>query len=72
MRMPVIGISAAVSMPMRFTPHWLNACANEVLDVDCAVQGTRLEIRNQSGAIGGTAEPLPFDDPKKTKRTAKG
>ncbi|RWK41497.1 MAG: aminomethyl transferase family protein, partial [Mesorhizobium sp.] len=42
------------------------------LDVDCAVQGTRLEIRNQSGAIGAMAEPLPFDDPKKTKRTAKG
>jgi aminomethyltransferase len=42
------------------------------LDVDCAVQGTRLEIRNQSGAISATAEPLPFDDPKKTKRTAKG
>ncbi|TJV27628.1 MAG: aminomethyl transferase family protein, partial [Mesorhizobium sp.] len=42
------------------------------LDVDCAVQGTRLEIRNKSGAIGATAEPLPFDDPKKTKRTAKG
>ncbi|TIW42432.1 MAG: aminomethyl transferase family protein, partial [Mesorhizobium sp.] len=42
------------------------------LDVDCAVKDARLEIRNRSGAINATAQPLPFDDPKKTKRTAKG
>ena len=42
------------------------------LDVDCAVKDTKLEIRNKSGAIKATAQPLPFDDPKKTKRTAKG
>ena len=42
------------------------------LDVDCAVKGTKLEIRNKSGSIKATAQPLPFDDPKKTKRTAKG
>ena len=42
------------------------------LDVDCAVAGTPLEIRNKSGVIKATAQPLPFDDPKKTKRTAKG
>jgi aminomethyltransferase len=42
------------------------------LDVDCAVKDTKLEIRNRSGAIKATAQPLPFDDPKKTKRTAKG
>lgn len=42
------------------------------LDVDCAVKDTKLEIRNKGGAIKATAQPLPFDDPKKTKRTAKG
>jgi aminomethyltransferase len=42
------------------------------LDVDCAVQGTPLEIHNQSGKIKATAHTLPFDDPKKLKRTAKG
>lgn len=42
------------------------------LDVDCAVAGTALEVRNASGAVKATAQPLPFDDPKKLKRTAKG
>ncbi|TIT55425.1 MAG: aminomethyl transferase family protein, partial [Mesorhizobium sp.] len=30
------------------------------LDVDCAVKDARLEIRNRSGAINATAQPLPF------------
>jgi len=42
------------------------------LDVDCAVQGTPLEIRNAGGAIKAIAHTLPFDDPQKLKRTAKG
>jgi aminomethyltransferase len=42
------------------------------LSVDTAVAGTPLEIGNKSGSIKATAQPLPFDDPKKTKRTAKG
>ncbi|KRA00118.1 aminomethyltransferase [Mesorhizobium sp. Root157] len=42
------------------------------LDVDCAVQGTDLEVRNASGTVKAKAHPLPFDDPKKLKRTAKG
>ncbi|MFM9858632.1 aminomethyltransferase family protein [Pseudoxanthobacter sp. M-2] len=42
------------------------------LDVPVAVAGTKLEIHNKSGTIAATAQPLPFDDPKKTKRTAKG
>jgi aminomethyltransferase len=42
------------------------------LDVDCAVAGTPLEVKNRSGAIHASAESLPFDDPKKTKRNAKG
>ena len=42
------------------------------LSVDTAVAGTPLEIHNKSGVIKATAQPLPFDDPKKLKRTAKG
>lgn len=42
------------------------------LDVDCAIVGTPLEIRNASGTVKATAQSLPFDDPKKLKRTAKG
>lgn len=42
------------------------------LDVDCAVVGTELEVRNASGSVKATAQALPFDDPKKLKRTAKG
>ncbi|MBX3569409.1 MAG: aminomethyltransferase family protein [Rhizobiaceae bacterium] len=42
------------------------------LPVDKAVAGTPLEIQNRGGLINATAQPLPFDDPKKTKRMAKG
>jgi glycine cleavage system T protein (aminomethyltransferase) len=42
------------------------------LSVDTAVKDTPLEIHNRSGVIKATAQPLPFDDPKKTKRTATG
>lgn len=42
------------------------------LDVDCATPGTDLEVRNASGTVKAKAQPLPFDDPKKLKRTAKG
>ncbi len=42
------------------------------LSVDTAVKDTPLEIHNRSGVIKATAQPLPFDDPKKLKRTAKG
>ena len=42
------------------------------LSLDTALAGTPLEIHNKSGVIKATAQPLPFDDPKKTKRTVKG
>ncbi|PYE40641.1 aminomethyltransferase [Rhizobium sp. PP-F2F-G20b] len=42
------------------------------LAVDCAVPGTKLEVMNASGPIAAAAHALPFDDPKKLKRTAKG
>jgi aminomethyltransferase len=41
------------------------------LDVDAAVHGTKLELRG-SVTSSATAHSLPFDDPAKKKRTAKG
>jgi aminomethyltransferase len=42
------------------------------LEPDFAVSGTRVSIRNASGAVSASAQPLPFDDPTKSKRTAIG
>jgi aminomethyltransferase len=42
------------------------------LAVDCAEQGVRLEVAGEKGQLGGMAHTMPFDDPKKLKRTAKG
>ncbi|WP_284943692.1 aminomethyltransferase family protein [Acidisoma cladoniae] len=42
------------------------------LATDVAVSGTRVSIRNASGTVAATAQPLPFDDPTKSKRTAVG
>jgi aminomethyltransferase len=42
------------------------------LEVPCAVAGTALEVHSAAGTVAATAQPLPFDDPKKTKRTAIG
>lgn len=42
------------------------------LDVQQAVAGTPLELRGKSMTARATAATLPFDDPKKTKRTAVG
>jgi aminomethyltransferase len=39
---------------------------------DCAVPGTALSVQNEAGAVSVTAQSLPFDDPKKTKRIAVG
>ncbi len=41
------------------------------LDVDVAVQGTKMELRGSMTAPA-MAHTLPFDDPDKKKRTAKG
>lgn len=41
------------------------------MNVDCAVAGTPVQVRG-SIETAGTAEPMPFDDPTKSKRTAKG
>jgi aminomethyltransferase len=39
---------------------------------DKAVPGTPLTLVTAGGELSATAQPLPFDDPKKTKRTAVG
>jgi aminomethyltransferase len=42
------------------------------LDVDKAVAGTPLELRGAAFTAPATAQTLPFDDPRKLKRTAVG
>jgi aminomethyltransferase len=42
------------------------------MDVPYAVQGTKLSVDGKSGSIPAIAHTLPFDDPKKSKRTAVG
>ena len=42
------------------------------LDVDQARPGAPLELRGKAFTAQATAQPLPFDDPDKTKRTAVG
>ncbi len=39
---------------------------------DCAIPGTALCVQNQAERLPALAHNLPFDDPKKTKRTAIG
>ncbi|THH38173.1 aminomethyl transferase family protein [Aliishimia ponticola] len=42
------------------------------MPVDCAVPGTALTVQNPDGEIAATASPMPFYDPDKLRRTAKG
>ena len=42
------------------------------LTVDTAVMGTALEVHSGGAVLPAKAHTLPFDDPKKTKRMAKG
>ena len=42
------------------------------MPVECAEQGIRLEVEGADGMLGAMAHTMPFDDPKKSKRTAKG
>jgi aminomethyltransferase len=42
------------------------------LDVDVARPGSPLNLRGKSFTAAATAQPLPFDDPEKKKRTALG
>ena len=60
-----------VTAPM-YSPLTGKSMAIARLDVGCATMGTRLEVHNSGGILGAMAHPLPFDDPQKLKRTAKG
>jgi aminomethyltransferase len=42
------------------------------MPVDCAVEGTPLVVQNPDKAIPAIAHPMPFHDPDKKRRTAKG
>lgn len=42
------------------------------MPVDCAAPGTPLTILNPDGEISAVAHPMPFHDPEKKRRTAKG
>lgn len=42
------------------------------MPVDCARPGVKLQVRNASGLIDCVAAELPFHDPKKERRTARG
>ena len=42
------------------------------LDVDVARPGAALELRGKAFTASASAQPLPFDDPEKKKRTAVG
>ncbi len=55
-----------------YSPLVKTSMAIARLEVDCAVPGTELTVHNASGPIKAVAHALPFDDPEKKKRTAKG
>lgn len=42
------------------------------MPVDCAVPGTKMTVKNESGEIACVAEEMPFYDKEKKRRTAKG
>ncbi|NPT40437.1 aminomethyl transferase family protein [Paraburkholderia sp. 1N] len=42
------------------------------LDPALAVHGAKLEVRGKDYVLGASSHTLPFDDPEKTKRLAKG
>ena len=42
------------------------------VDVPYAVHGTKLTVEGSLGGVPAIAHTLPFDDPKKAKRTAVG
>lgn len=42
------------------------------MPVDCAVPGTKMSVRNAEGEIPCVAAEMPFHDPEKKRRTAKG
>lgn len=66
------GKKVGIATAGMYSPVHKHSVAIARLDVDCAVVGTELEVHNKSGIIKATAQEMPFDDPKKLKRAAKG
>lgn len=60
-----------VTAPMR-SSLTKKAMAIARLTLATAVQGTKLTVHTAAGPVPAMAHTLPFDDPKKLKRTAKG
>ncbi|MEM9668777.1 MAG: aminomethyltransferase family protein [Pseudomonadota bacterium] len=42
------------------------------MPVDCAIAGTKLVVKNEASEVPCEAHPMPFYDPDKKRRTAKG
>jgi len=55
-----------------YSPLVKKSMAIARIDTAFAVHGTQLEVRGKQLNAKAIAHNLPFDDPKKTKRTAKG
>jgi len=55
-----------------YSPLVKKSMALARIDTPFAVHGTPLEVRGKNVAAKAMAHSIPFDDPKKTKRTAKG
>ncbi len=55
-----------------YSPLVKKSMAIARIDTPFAVHGTPLEVRGKNVRAKAIAHSIPFDDPKKTKRTAKG
>ena len=55
-----------------YSPIVKKSMAMARIDTPYAVHGTALEVRGKTMTAKAVAHTLPFDDPKKTKRLAKG
>ncbi|MEH2471763.1 glycine cleavage system aminomethyltransferase T [Nitrobacteraceae bacterium AZCC 2161] len=55
-----------------YSPLLKKSMAMARIDAPFAVHGTPLAVRGKNVRAKGISHAIPFDDPKKTKRTAKG
>jgi aminomethyltransferase len=55
-----------------YSPLTRKSMALARIDKPFAVHGTPLEVRGKNVTAKAIAHTIPFDDPKKTKRTVKG
>jgi aminomethyltransferase len=66
------GRQAGVITCAMYSPLVKRSMAIARLDVEAAQHGKKLEVRGKNVQAPATAHTLPFDDPEKKKRTAKG